>query len=89
MTQGKIERYHRTLKNIVLLLNYYIPWELEREIARFVRWYNHERVHEALKNLTPADVYCGRGRDVLSAREKLRGQTLQGWRRYWCGLPAT
>ena len=88
MTQGKIERYHRTLKSILLLLNYYMPWELEREIARFVRWYNHERVHEALKNLTPADVYCGRGRDILSAREKLKRQTLQARRRYNRGLPA-
>ena len=25
MTQGKIERYHRTLKNVVLLNNYWLP----------------------------------------------------------------
>jgi putative transposase len=37
MTQGKIERYHRTMKNVLLLNNYWLPGELEREIARFVR----------------------------------------------------
>ena len=60
MTQGKIERYHRTMKNVVKLRNYDMPWELEEEIGRFVQHYNHKRVHEALDNLTPADVYEGR-----------------------------
>jgi transposase InsO family protein len=30
MTQGKIERYHRTMKNIIKLQNNYLPWELEQ-----------------------------------------------------------
>ena len=54
MTQGKIERYHRSMKNVVKLENYYSPWELERAIARFVEAYNHRRLHEALQNVTPA-----------------------------------
>ena len=33
MTQGEIERYHRSMKNIVKLQNYYFPWELEPELA--------------------------------------------------------
>ena len=86
MTQGKIERYHRTLKNVVKLQNYYLPWELEREVERFVRYYNHERVHEALGNLTPADVYEGRGREIQTARERLKQQTLRRRRRYNLGL---
>jgi putative transposase len=56
-TQGKIERWHQTLKNRVLLNNYYLPRELEGEIAAFVENYNHQRLHESLNNLTPADVY--------------------------------
>jgi putative transposase len=87
MTQGKIERYHRTLKNLVLLQNYYQPGELEREIERFVKYYNHERVHESLQNLTPADVYEGRAREILTARQRLKLQTLQRRRRYNRGLP--
>jgi len=82
MTQGKIERYHRSLKNVVKLQNYYLPWELEREIGRFVHYYNHERVHESLDNLTPADVYQGRGREILQARELLKMQTLRNRRCY-------
>ena len=87
MTQGKIERYHRTLKNTVKLENYYLPGELEREIARFVEHYNNHRVHESLDNLTPADVYFGRRREILTAREKVKRETLRRRRRHNSGLP--
>jgi hypothetical protein len=86
MTQGKIERYHRTLKNLVTLQKYYVPWELEREIERFVRWYNHERYHESLGNLTPADVYHGRVRELVTARELVKLQTLERRRRENLGM---
>jgi transposase InsO family protein len=76
-TQGKIERYHRSLKNVVTLQNYYVPWELEQELRRFVNHYNHERVHESLQNLTPAIVYTGRARMVLTRRERIKRQTLK------------
>ena len=76
MTQGKIERYHRSMKNIVKLQNYYSPWELERELASFVEYYNHQRYHEALDNMVPADVYFGRQKEVLSRREEIKRQTL-------------
>lgn len=85
-TQGKIERYHRTLKNLVTLQNYYAPWELEQEISRFVRWYNTERYHESLENLTPEDVYRGRDREILTARELLKMQTLERRRRCNLGM---
>ena len=57
MTQGKIERYHRSMKNLVLLQNYYSPSELEKALVQFVDYYNNERYHESLDNLTPADIY--------------------------------
>jgi len=75
MTQGKIERYHRSMKNVVLLRNYYYPWELEQAIAAFVEYYNHQRYHEALDNLVPADVYFGREKEVLSKREQIKEMT--------------
>ena len=81
-TQGKIERYHRTMKNVVKLRNYYLSEELERELARFVDYYNNERVHESLDNVTPADVYHGRHRQILQARELLKMQTLRRRRCY-------
>jgi len=76
MTQGKIERYHRSMKNEVLLCNYFYPWELEQAIADFVEYYNHQRYHESLQNLTPEDVYLGREKEVLSIREQIKQQTL-------------
>jgi transposase InsO family protein len=85
-TQGKIERYHRTMKNLVTLQNYYAPWELEQEINRFVRWYNRERYHESLDNLTPEDVYCGRDREIVTARELVKMQTLDRRKRYNLGM---
>src|SRR5262249_2255744 len=54
MTQGKIERYHRSMKNRILLDNYYLPGQLEQSIEEFVRYYNNCRYHESLDNLTPA-----------------------------------
>ncbi len=76
MTQGKIERWHRSMKNVVRLENYYSPWELERAIARFVDYYNHERVHEAIGNVTPDDMYHGRQREIFTRREKIKRLTL-------------
>ncbi len=75
-TQGKIERWHRSLKNQILLENYYLLGELEERIRRFVDYYNYERYHESLNNLTPADVYYGRGQSILNKREKIKQRTL-------------
>ena len=75
-TQGKIERWHRSMKNQILLNNYYFPSELEDQIQQFVSYYNHERYHEALDNLTPADVYYGRGEEILSQRALIKENTL-------------
>ena len=76
MTQGKIERYHRSMKNIVKLQNYYFPWELEQELTRFVDYYNNHRYHESLNNVTPADVYFGRNRQILTKRDQIKRKTL-------------
>jgi transposase InsO family protein len=58
-TQGKIERWHQTLKNRILLEHCCLPSDLERQVAAFVQHYNHARYHKSLDNLTPADVYFG------------------------------
>ena len=77
MTQGKIERYHRSMKNVVKLQNYYFPGDLEEEISRFVEYYNYQRYHESLNNLTPADVYYGRSRDILTKRDIIKRKTMR------------
>jgi putative transposase len=76
-TQGKIERWHQTLKNRILLENYFLPGDLEAQIEAFVDHYNHRRCHESLRNLTPADVYFGRGQTILLERERIKRQTIQ------------
>ena len=76
-TQGKIERWHQTMKNRILLENYYLPCNLEQRIGVFVDHYNNHRYHESLNNVTPADVYFGRDKDILREREKIKKQTIQ------------
>ncbi len=76
-TQGKIERWHQTLKNRILLENYFLPGALEQAIATFVEHYNHRRYHESLANLTPADVYFGRDQIILSERRRIKEETLK------------
>ena len=76
MTQGKIERFHRSMKNEVRLQHYYFPSELGQEIGRFVTYYNNERYHESLNNVTPADVYFGRNDEIEDRRENIKRKTL-------------
>jgi putative transposase len=75
-TQGKIERWHQTLKNRILLENYYLPGDLEAQIERFIDHYNNHRYHESLDNLTPADVYFGRGQPILLERARIKRKTI-------------
>jgi len=76
-TQGKIERWHQTLKNRVLLENYFLPGDLEAQIEAFVDHYNHQRYHESLNNVTPSDVYFGRAQAILNKRERVKRKTLE------------
>jgi transposase InsO family protein len=89
MTQGKIERYHRSLKNQILLENYYLPGQLEVRLAEFIDYYNSRRYHESLNNLTPADVYFGRGLTILTRRENTKLKTIELRRRLHYTTAAT
>jgi transposase InsO family protein len=79
-TQGKIERWHQTMKNRVLLENYYLPGDLEQQVGAFVEYYNHQRYHESLNNVTPADVYFGRDKAIIRERNRIKKQTIQNRR---------
>ena len=75
-TQGKIERWHQTLKNRILLENYFLPGDLEIQIEAFVEHYNHQRYHESLANVTPADAYFGKAAAIIERRERIKRQTI-------------
>jgi len=76
-TQGKIERYHRTMKNVVKLNHFYHPQQLIETLKEFVNNYNERRYHESLKNLTPADVYFGRTEQILRKREQIKMDSIR------------
>jgi len=83
MTQGKIERYHRSMKNLILLDIYYTPEQLSEKIEEWVEYYNNHRYHEAINNVTPADRYFGREKDILKHRKKAKEKTLKLRRRLY------
>jgi len=64
------------MKNQILLNNYYLPGELQEHLQHFVSYYNHERYHESLDNLTPADVFYGRGEEILEQRQWIKQNTM-------------
>jgi transposase InsO family protein len=79
-TQGKIERWHQTLKNKILLQNYFLPGDLENQTGVFVEHYNNYRYHESINNVTPADAYFGRHTAIIERREKIKKLTIQNRR---------
>jgi len=76
-TQGKIARWHQTLKNRILLENYYLQGDLENQIGTFVGYYNNHRHHESIGNVTPSDAYFGRHTAIIEKREKIKKLTIQ------------
>jgi len=75
-TNGKLERYHRTIKREVNQIPYEFPGQLERAITDFVDYYNHHRYHKALGNVTPADVLYGRKEEIMERRKEVQIQTI-------------
>jgi putative transposase len=76
-TNGKIERYHRSLKGEINQLPYDMPSELEKAIAAFIEYYNYRRYHEGLGDVTPYDVYTSRNLEIIEKRKEAKSRTLE------------
>jgi transposase InsO family protein len=81
-TNGKIERYHRTIKGNINLMHYEMPSELEEAIKAFIEYYNYWRYHEGLGDVTPYDVYTGRHFEIIQRRKEAKSKTLQARKDY-------
>ena len=81
-TNGKLERYHQSIKQEVNQVPYEVPGDLEEAIADFVNYYNHRRYHKALSNVTPDDVLRRRREGILIKRREVKAQTLASRKRY-------
>ncbi len=76
-TNGKIERYHRSLKGEINQVPYDMPVELKEAIRAFIEYYNYQRYHEGLGNVTPYDVYTGRSNEIIQQRKETKNRTLK------------
>jgi len=81
-TNGKIERYHRTIKGDINLIPYEMPGELTEAIKAFIEYYNYRRYHEGLGDVTPYDVYTGRYLEIIQERKEAKSRTLQARKDY-------
>ena len=81
-TNGKLERYHQTIKRDINQVPYEVPADLETAIATFVSYYNYRRYHKALRNVTPSDVLRGRREEILQRRKEVQTETIARRRRY-------
>ena len=75
-TQGKRERHHRTMKNVIKLNHYFCHSELENAIDGWVKYYNERWLNESLDNLTPKDVYLGQGVKIKKIREIIKQNSI-------------
>ena len=81
-TNGKIERYHRTMKGEIKLIPYEMPSQLKEAIKAFIEYYNYRRYHEGLSDVTPYDVYTGRHFEIIQRRKEAKSETLKARRDY-------
>ena len=69
-SNGKLERFHRTIKHECIRLNTPVSLEdAKRLVAAFIRAYNTERLHSAIGYITPLDKLNGKEEEIFKARD--------------------
>lgn len=76
-TNGKIERWHKSLKTNVYVHDYNKLDELKKSVGTFISYYNKNRYHESLGNVTPDDVFYGRRDEIVKARSEKKIITME------------
>jgi transposase InsO family protein len=70
-SNGKIERFHKTLRNECLRKNFpSSKKEAEKDMKEFVEYYNNVRLHSAIDYITPRDKLLGNAEKILAERDK-------------------
>jgi len=73
-SNGKIERWHKTIKQDCIRPSILLSKEdANRTIKKFIKHYNHRRLHSSIGYVTPADRLKGKH----TAIHKLRDEKLQ------------
>jgi transposase InsO family protein len=70
-SNGKLERYHRTIKSECIRPK--TPLSLEdarRVVTTYVQQYNEQRLHSALQYVTPLDMLLGREQEIFAERDR-------------------
>jgi putative transposase len=80
-TQGKVERFNRTIKDHIFVVPYDSPEKMQAALMEAVDWYNN-RPHESLDNVSPNDVYAGRKEEILERRAKKKALTIERRKEY-------
>lgn len=69
-TNGKIERLNGTVKNEAIRMNYPTSYQEAVQVLNdYVYEYNHQRLHAGVNYLRPADMFFGRGNQILEERK--------------------
>ncbi len=83
-SNGKLERFHRSIGIECLRTNSFITIEDAREIiAKYIDHYNRVRLHSALCYLTPEDFLLGREKEKISSREEKLFRAAKQRELYW------
>jgi hypothetical protein len=85
-SNGKLERFHKSLKGECVRVSAMADLEEARRlVALFVEQYNNQRLHSALRYLTPADYMRGQEhvRARLAGRQAALSAAAQRRRLHW------